>query len=293
MFALYQIWPCTLFFTYLSLFCNTSCIVCHQRHKNPLFSIQLSVRKPVLKPSASTLLWLDRDWTWQNSIIIRPGSSLLFLCFGTGNHWNHSWNQVSRISTAALFGAVFNVMSDAVDLIWRPTAARFVVPTQWTTSESECLTCLHRQLLPRGNGGWWILSFLPVTHQKDNSSFLRSAHDSWKARLLNHFLAPPLLTAVLCHIFTGLVLWPDMSFFFFVGLRGKTNPNLLYFLCSLALSDIYLPRFCCGSSLSPPGSKALQVDCWLSPRSVVGPVQLNHTHLPHPWLSSPSLQLPS
>lgn len=26
---------------------------------------QLSVRKPVLKPSASTLLWLDRDWTSQ------------------------------------------------------------------------------------------------------------------------------------------------------------------------------------------------------------------------------------
>lgn len=195
-------------------------------------------------------------------------------------------HQVSRISTGKI-----NI-SSFWWTFWRPKAVNRAVPTQWTTYESECLTCLHCQLLPRGNSGWRILPFLPVTHQKDNSSFLRSAHNSWKAPLLNHFLALP-LTAVLCHTFTGLVLWLDMSLFFFMW-DCQEKQTLIFSISSvpsLCLTFIFL-----GSVvvlLSPPGSKALQVDCWLSPRSVVAPVQLNDTHLPHPWLSSPSLRLPS
>lgn len=187
-----------------------------EAHKS-LFSIQLSVRKPVLKPTSSTLLWLDRDWTSQThwpflncSIMISPGSSLLFFVLGlvintmykdnipkaleaslkpfmriwlTSSIEDISWaDQHPLFLVPFLTSWVMQYFNTG--LIWRPKAVNCVVPTQWTTYESECLTCLHCQLLPRGNSGWWILSFLPVTHQKDNSFFLRSARNSWKALLL-------------------------------------------------------------------------------------------------------------
>lgn len=223
LFALYKIWSCTLkvftffFKTYfvlihLSLFCNTSCTVCHQRHKNPslaysflsesLFTMYKASIPKALEASVKPLtrIWQtkqssidDVNWADQHPLFLVPFlTSWVMQYFNTG-------------------------------LIWRPKAVNCAVPTQSTTYESECLTCLHCQLLPRGNSGWWILSFLPATHQKDNSSFLRSARNSWKAPLLNHFLALPLLTAVLCHTFTGLVLWPDMSFLF-CGTARKNKP---------------------------------------------------------------------
>lgn len=149
-------------------------------------------------------------------------------------------------------------------------------------------------------GQLWLAdssSFPPSDSSKDKYSFLRSARDSWKAPLFGHFLALLLLTAVLCHTVTGPFCdWMCHSEEkYMMRFIWKNYSDLIFsisFVCHLSFW-VYFGSFI---SLWAINTELVQSSSsWLLAQSQVSscPVQLNDTHLPHPWLSSPSLQLPS
>lgn len=180
----------------------------------------------------------------------------------------------------------------------------------WGATRKDLHTAASSASLPSGCCETQILRLcLPLIHQR-TSAF--SEKRQWFLESPSLWLLPgtALLTAAVCHTFTGLFCDGMCHFHYKTGCIWKVTAAQSLFplpwpsLPPLTSSSINFQSVChlslsvCFVSFISPwaiNTELLQSFwSWLLAESQVSscPVQLNDTHLPHTWLSSPSLQRP-